>query len=268
MHKSEYLNIYKNEANHFYYRANHNIVLKLLSNYMDPRFRGDDKEKGTPKGKLKILDAGCGTGLLARKLARFGQVEGMDFSEEALKLAKKRGVGVKKGSIDRLPYNKQVFDVVVCADVINHIWVKDEQKALHELYRVLKPGGILILRVSANPFLKLKHDRHVLISHRYTKSELKRALIKAKFNILKLSYVNMTLLPIALVKSILEKFEDGAEVESGVEKVPNPVNTLLYWFLNIESYIIIYTDMLFGLGLISVARKKAKDAKTEPLKVI
>src|SRR5687768_16790056 len=126
MQRSEYLNIYKNEETHFYYKANHNIILSLISRYV-------------PQKRLKILDAGCGTGLLAKKLEKLGNVEGIDYSTEAVRFAKKRGVIVKQGLVDKLPYNKNTFDVVVCVDVINHSWVKNEQKALEEMNRVLKP---------------------------------------------------------------------------------------------------------------------------------
>lgn len=248
MNKSEYQNIYKQEEDHFYYAANHEIVLSLLAHY-------------APYKKLKILDAGCGTGLLAKKLHAFGDVTGLDLSDDALKFAKKRGVKVKKGSIAKLPFNDSVFDVLISIDVINHLWVKDEQKAFNEFNRVLKSGGILIMRVSANPWLRLKHDEHVFISHRYSKSELKKALKKAKFSILKLSYLNLLLLPLAVSKTLLERLQSGSDVHSVVGKNPRLINELLKIGLMWEKWYLKYANLPFGLGLIAVGRKGSNGSK-------
>ncbi|KKQ73861.1 MAG: Methyltransferase type 11 [Candidatus Woesebacteria bacterium GW2011_GWB1_38_5b] len=252
MHISEYQNIYTQEASHFYYSANHEIVLSLLR-----RYTPDGGPQGLLRGesKLKILDAGCGTGLLAKKLGKYGDVVGLDLSDDALSFARKRGVKVKKGSISMLPFKTNEFDVLISIDVINHLWVKDELKAFREFYRVLKPGGLLIMRVSANPWLRLKHDEHVLISHRYSKDELKRSLNKAKFKILKLSFVNLILLPPAALISLLERLIPGPEKRSGVGKNPVPVNWLLKTGLGWEKYYLKYADLPLGLGLIAVGRK-------------
>lgn len=242
MNISEYKNIYKHEGSHFYYVTNHEIILSLLAHYASHK-------------KLKILDAGCGTGLLAKKLTKFGEVVGLDLSEEALRFARKRGVIVKKGSIAKLPFNDCVFDVLISIDVINHLWVKNEQKAFNEFYRVLKPGGILIMRVSANPWLKLKHDEHVLISHRYSKIQLKHAFKKANFQILKLSCTNLILLPLASLISLLEKLQPSIRPNSGVGKNSRLINELLRLGLVWEKYYLKYADLPWGLGLIGVGRK-------------
>lgn len=79
MNISEYRNIFENEETHFFYRANHEIFISLLDQYL-PKHK-----------KLKILDAGCGTGLFAKKLEKYGVVTGADISSEAIKFSKKRG---------------------------------------------------------------------------------------------------------------------------------------------------------------------------------
>lgn len=240
MQTSEYRNIFEHEETHFFYQANHVIVLSLVKQYLKTK-------------NPKILDAGCGTGLLAKKLGRFGDVLGIDINPEAVKFAKKRGVKVKKASVLRIPFRANTFDLVTSLDVIYHREVNDNV-ALREFYRVLKPGGILILRVPANKWLKLMHDKEVHTRERYTPSELKRKLLKAGFQINLLSFVNMVLLPLAVLKQLKESLSTK-KVESGVGKVHPLINKVLLALLLIEVTFLRYINLPFGLGLISVCRK-------------
>lgn len=241
MHVSEYKNIFENEETHFFYTANHTIILALL-------------EKFSPKKRvLKILDAGCGTGLLAKKLEKYGNVIGVDISPEALKFAKKRGTKAVLGSVDKLPFKDNSFDVVTSMDVIYHKQV-DDNKALLEFYRVLKPGGILILRVPANKWLRTNHDKHVHTRERYSRSELKNKLEKAGLIIRKLTYINLSLLPLAIISQLKESIFPK-EVSSGVNKIPASINSQLNNILISEEKLSTYFNLPFGLGLIAVCQK-------------
>jgi 2-polyprenyl-3-methyl-5-hydroxy-6-metoxy-1,4-benzoquinol methylase len=79
MEITEYKNIFDNEKSHFFYVANHGIVLSFVKKFKS-------------RGKVNILDAGCGTGLLAKKLEEFGDVWGIDISPIAVNFAKIRGL--------------------------------------------------------------------------------------------------------------------------------------------------------------------------------
>jgi len=96
--------------------------------------------------RKKILDLGCGSGLLAKKLkSRKNDVVGLDISPQAIKRAKKRGLQafVCNLEIERWPVKKNCFDVVVASEVIEHIL--DTDKFLKNIRRVLKAKGSLIL---------------------------------------------------------------------------------------------------------------------------
>src|SRR3989344_2227073 len=192
MEVSEYKNIFNNENKHFFYKANHNLILNLVDKYVYG-------------SGLAILDAGCGTGLLSKRLSRFGKVVGLDASDEALAFAKARGVTLKKGSVENLPFKDGSFNLVVSVDVIYHNSIKSDLSAIKEFFRVLKPEGILIMRVPANKWLSLAHDRHVHTRERYQLGELNKKVLKAGFEIRRSSYINMVLLPIAIVKHFVEK---------------------------------------------------------------
>jgi ubiquinone/menaquinone biosynthesis C-methylase UbiE len=234
----EYKNIYEHEQTHFFYKANHEIILSLTEHYL-------------PKKMLRILDAGCGTGLLSKRLEKYGEVTGLDMSEEAIKYAKKRRVHVIKGSVNKLPFKAESFDVVVSIDVLYHRQV-DDKKAMSEIYRVLKSGGVFICRVPAHPWLLSAHDRHVQTRERYTKRILVERLSKAKFNVEKISYINLLLF---LIVSVFRNIETKNTQGSGIKSMSPLFNTLLYIGIVWEKYMLRYLNIPIGNGLVAVCRK-------------
>ncbi len=95
--------------------------------------------------KLKLLDAGCGTGWFSKAAVQKGvQVTSMDIGPKLLEQVKKKCKSKRVvGSVMKMPFKERTFDVVISSEVIEH--VTHPNKALKEFYRVLKPGGILIL---------------------------------------------------------------------------------------------------------------------------
>lgn len=96
---------------------------------------------------LKVLDIGCGDGILGERLIRFRNcdVHGVDVSEFALKMASQRGVvtNLCDASASILPFSDETFDAVVLCCVLEH--VPHPEHILMEAYRVLKPtGGIFV----------------------------------------------------------------------------------------------------------------------------
>lgn len=100
----------------------------------------------TVGSEKKVLDIGCNDGYVGEKLiARENVVYGIDISEKELKIARKKGLKVKKVDIENqdLPYPQGFFDVVILADVIEHVF--DTDSLLKKSFRVLKKGGKLIV---------------------------------------------------------------------------------------------------------------------------
>ncbi len=100
----------------------------------------------------RVLDIGCGPGYLAEEMAREvgldGRVCGVDISESMLALAGRRcggsgRVSLRKGRCEDLPYEDATFDAVVSAQVYEY--VEDVERALAELFRVLRPGGRAVI---------------------------------------------------------------------------------------------------------------------------
>lgn len=113
---------------------------------------GDNREKTVrnflPKGKdLKYLDLGCGDGKLSLKRA---EVIGTDFIfgvealEDLIDKANKKKINILKSNLnDKLPFEKETFNVITATQVIEHLY--DVDTFVSEIYRILKPNGIFIV---------------------------------------------------------------------------------------------------------------------------
>jgi ubiquinone/menaquinone biosynthesis C-methylase UbiE len=92
---------------------------------------------------LDVLDCGCGTGLLLEPIAKLARrAVGVDLSPGMLERARARGLDVREGSVTALPFPDASFDVACSFKVLPH--VKDIGRALREMARVTRPGGVVL----------------------------------------------------------------------------------------------------------------------------
>jgi len=97
-----------------------------------------------------VLEVGCGTGLLLERIARFARsTKGIDLSDGMLEKARTRGLDVTLGSATDLPFDDATFDVACSFKVLPH--VRDIERALGEMTRVVRPGGTVVIELY-NPF--------------------------------------------------------------------------------------------------------------------
>lgn len=104
-----------------------------------------------------ILDVGAGEGFMLEMLRQnhvAKKLEGIEYMDEALKLAKKLHphIRLKKGTIYKLPYKANTFDLIICTEVLEHL--EDPQKALAELKRVAKK--YILLSVPNEPLFTIQ----------------------------------------------------------------------------------------------------------------
>lgn len=109
------------------------------------RFKVNFVPAASPHGQL--LDVGCGSGLLTQWLRdnKGYDVTGMDFSEEAERLCASRNIPFRRVDVktDPIPFPDESFDMATCFEVIEH--VRYPKNLLTEIYRVLKPDGVLVI---------------------------------------------------------------------------------------------------------------------------
>lgn len=209
---------------------------------------------------FKLLDAGCGSGgMLARLRRHFpaASLTGLDYVPRALELTAERGLGAEliQGSADDLPFPENAFDVVLSLDVIILRGI-DDQKALHEMHRVLRPGGTLLINVPAFNFLRGSHDAAVSIARRYTRPRLVQRLRSSGFSDHRISYWNMTLLPaVAAVRWASRKRAQEPDVRSDLAPLWPPLNRLLSGLTRTELALSRRLSLPFGTSLFAVAYK-------------
>jgi len=99
---------------------------------------------GLPDGAA-LLDVGCGTGQLLRRLGGRFRCAGCDPAEEMIRRARERnpGIELKMAAAESLPYEDGSFDAVLCIEVMRYLAEPDP--ALCELARVLRPGGLALV---------------------------------------------------------------------------------------------------------------------------
>lgn len=92
------------------------------------------------KEAVKILDAGCGEGVLVEEFSEQGyDIIGLDANYSSKY--------VMKGYLHQLPFDEETFSHVLLLAVLEHLNFADQEQALSQLWRVLKPNGIFILSV-------------------------------------------------------------------------------------------------------------------------
>lgn len=137
---------------HFFYQVDHQITNAMI----------DWLSGGQP---LHVLDAGCGQGVPALIFAEHGcTVVGVDIHEPSLEQAAvfltgtgfHRQVEFKQADMLHLPFDDHTFDLVWSSAALHH--VADKRTVVHELKRVLKPGGRLAIREGGLPLQLLPFD--------------------------------------------------------------------------------------------------------------
>ncbi len=248
MEPEQYQVMARRETRHWWYAGMRRVALAVLGSALQDQ------------PPLRILDAGCGTGGTTVELRRFGSVVGIDLVWDALQPARSRGLtSLTRGSIEDLPFATASFDVVTSFEVIYHLGVGSDDDALRELRRVLKPAGLLLLRVPAHDWLRGEHDRLVHTRHRYSRTEVVDKLTAAGFAVERVSWANSLLFAPAVAKRLLERHNGRAEAsgEPDLWQPPGPLNALLESTIAVEGLAIPRgLPLPFGLSVLALARAR------------
>jgi len=247
MNPAEFANIAAAEEQMWWFRGMRRILDQVAAPVLQNR-------------KLeRVFEGGCGTGHQSRVFeARYGwRVTALDFDFGGLRYA--RGAGQRRlvqGDLGELPFGDSLFDAAFALDVLAHFPKGTESKPLAELYRVLKPGGVLIVRTSAFDWLRSRHSEFVNEEQRFTRPRLLRALRDAGFAVNRCTYANALLLPVAWFKFRVWEPLTGAPPSSGVVLPPRLLNRVLEIPLLLEAACFkLGLSLPLGQSLIALATK-------------
>lgn len=250
MLEAEYAAMRQAEERHWWYLGLHDQVRRALT-----------RCRGLVSGPGRVLDAGCGTGKVLELLADVKPV-GLDLSSTALSLARERGdFPLVRASAVTLPFADAAFDVALSLDVLANVPPCDVPAAFAELYRVLAPGGALVLNLVAFQALYAEHDRAVGVVRRYRAGEVREMLAGAGFALDILSYSNTLLFPAAaLVRLARRRRRPDCEPVSDLTPLPGPLNAALAAVRRLENAIIVGQNRTFpfGLSVFALARKPGR----------
>lgn len=215
---AEFAYIARAEQHFWWYRGMRRILYRVL----DPLARARRIER--------VLDGGCGTGYMARLLEeRYGwRMYPVDYSPEGLAVGRSLGVlRLVRGDIAALPFPAGTFQAAISLDVLVHFKRGEEGRAVGELARVLEPGGLLVLRVAAFETLRSRHSQHVFERQRFTRRRLVQVCEGHGFRLVRATYANTLLLPVALAKFRVWEPLLRRPVASGVAPLPRWLDRLL-----------------------------------------
>jgi len=217
------------EQRHWWYAGRRALVRRLM--------------RGVPAGRA--VDVGPGPGGNAAVLRDLGwQVTGVELTEVGARLCAERGLDVVRGDATRLPISGASVDLVMSTDVWEHI--EDHEAVARESFRVLRPGGRLLVAVPAGKDMWSGHD--VALGHvrRYERQELLDLVESHGFVIHDIASWNVLLRPVAKVRRARTTGpDDGA---SEMEHVAAPINAGLRAAVALES--LLPVDRLKGLSLV------------------
>lgn len=241
MSPDEYRKMAEVEDAMWYYRALHRHVARSLSRQLGP--------------DATVLDAGCGTGGLLRRLheARPAwKLTGLDFSPLACELARERTGGeVVPGSVAALPFADASFHAVVSCDVVCQ--VTDPAQAVREFSRVLKPDGVVVLTMPAYQWMYSYHDKEVGNLRRYTRGEVNALLRAGGFTVATSTYWNTLPFPLAVLR---RKIFPPTAPTSDVVLFPAPVEAIGNGLMALEhAWLGLGAPLPFGSSVLTVARK-------------
>lgn len=218
-----------------------------------------------PRKLKNVLDVGCGTGLNLKWLKRYAdsEVKGLDIEETALRFCRERGERfLTQASATDLPFADDTFDLITSFDVLVQLPGKEaDEKAIAEMYRILKPRGIAFVRAAAYNWMRSEHDRAINSQRRYTLGELTQKLEKPGFKVLRKTYANTLPFPLAVIRRLILKPLRLSGKGSDVKPMPASLewlNGVLTGTLITEaSFLEQFKDarLPFGLSAICIVRK-------------
>lgn len=236
MDDREYRAMYEREDHHWWFLGKRAFIAAVL-----PK----------PSGRWRVLDLGAGTGGLSRWLGRWGRVTRVESSSIAQSYLRNNHLTFFASDIGQYRGTSNSFDLVCLCDVLYHKNVKSDHQALNNAYRMVRPGGLLLITESAAPWLWSSHDLIMHGKKRYWLSELMYAVERCGGEVIHARYTYFFVFPAVFIIRLIAKRIPLRSVSA----VHPLLNRLLYSLCRREAWVGQYIHFPIGSSLIIVAKK-------------
>ena len=234
------------EKKHFWMQWRFYFLLKSLK-----------KNKIKINKKLKIMDLGCGNGVLSDQIEEYFNVniDRIDSSIDMLKQNKKvRGKLICYNISEKIDKLKNKYDMIFLFDVIEH--VKNEKKFFYDALYHLRPNGIFIINVPSLQIFYSKYDRAVGHLRRYCKNDFFKLMNNKIVEIISIDYWGFFLIPILFLRKVLLFFfhenQNNKIVKHGW-KTNKLLNFVMQRIMKIE--INFFNNQIIGTSLMVFIKK-------------
>ena len=218
------------------------------------------------RASASILEIGCSSGFLLRELITLlpgHLVFGADYTRETLELLGRKLLGVPLIQFDltQCPLPDDFVDVIVLLNVLEHI--DDHETAMAQLFRVVRPGGAVIIEVPAGPSLFDVYDRVLMHERRYAMSSLTQMAQKQGFYIERRSHLGFFIYPAFYLSKRLNqwRYPAGGDVNewqlvAGMIKATRKSNSIMNAAMWCEQALRRYVYLPFGVRCLITCRKR------------
>lgn len=219
------------EDAHWWYRERRHLLSRMVAGV-------------TPGTALDIGAAGGGN---TRVLQAAGwSVAALEYGADGAEVAAERGLSVLRADATALPVADDSLDLVVAFDVLEHIL--DDDAAVAEVARALRPGGRFLVAVPADPRLWSDHDVAVDHVRRYTRTTLREVLERGGFEVASMTSWNVLLRPVVALR---RRTSSGSDLDT----VHPVVNLGLRAIVTVERWLPV--KAMPGVTLLVEARPRA-----------
>ncbi len=247
---NEHVKMYQLEKNYWWFVGRRHLVSWLLHRH------------GSIGASTLLFDLGCGTGQNLLSFGQYCRVIGSDYSILALDFCRERGISnIFCGKAEEIALASDSVDIVSALDVLEH--VREDVKAMSEVFRVLKPGGAFIVLVPAYGFLWSEHDEALHHFRRYVARELRAKLVASGFALERVSYYITSLFFPILLFRLWQGLTRTSLYPAVSYRIPSKwMNSIFVALLRIERLFLDWINLPFGVSLLAVARKPSFDNST------
>jgi SAM-dependent methyltransferase len=246
----EYSKMARVENTLWWYRALHHLTLGSLKEHF-----GNRKD-------LTLVDAGCGTGGLLSYLKQHGytEVSGFDLSPEAVDICKSLSLNVFREDLQNVShrFGTEQADVIVSHDNFYFLSPVQRRAVTDDFYKILRPGGIVIMNLPALKVFAGIHDLSVGVVYRFSRSDIGNIFDEKKFVRRKVLYWPFLLSPVIFLERLIQKariaLQKAPEIKSDTEVPASWLNNLLFNLTKQENVWLPYKP--WGSSLFLVMKKR------------